>query len=183
MPSIPLTVVWISVLCGYLPYSMGFQFLNPIIIVGYGFLGLLVAANLEKPWHSYSAALGTTATAILMVNVSSGIPEGVFPSVQVLLSSALLSITSVFAGQSLRARWLRRGLDPSQIRFRLRLAFTALALSFYGTSYLPFEQKVWIAEHTTSEDLTIFATVSSVVLVAIGYSAKRFRLTLWEHGD
>ncbi len=165
MPSIPLTVVWFAVLCGYLPYSLGFAFLNPIILTGMGFLGLLVSANVPATRIAILSSIATTTLAILMVNLTSGIPHLVLPSTSILLSSWLLSASSVLAATGIRALLLRRGYDEPQVRLILRLAFATLALAWYLNSWLPYDAKMWLASHTTNNDLIIFAMVSSAVFM------------------
>lgn len=165
MPSIPLIVVWFAVLCGYLPYSLGFAFLNPLIVIAYGFLGLLVAANVPHPRYAAIAAAATTLLALAVVNITSGIPHLVLPATSIILASIALSVASTLAGSGLRSRWLSQGLDEDRVRLYLRLLFAAFALLVYGNGYLPLDAKIWLAEHTTNNDLLIFAMVSIALFV------------------
>lgn len=165
MPGIPLIFVWFAVLCGYLPYSMGYAFLNPMVIISYGFLGWLIGANVSSiPW-AMAASMATTLLAIVMVNLSSGILHLVIPSLSVIGASLWLSVTGVMATGGLRAFGLRQGLHEESIRGRLRLGFAALATLAYFNSYLPFEWKMWLASRTTNPDLIGFALVWGALFV------------------
>jgi len=166
MPSFPLIFVWFALMCGYLPYSMGYAFLNPLILISYGLLGLLIGANVTNPRNAITASAATTLLAITTVNVTSGIPRLVLPSVSILAASLALSTTSILATTGLRQRWTRQGHDESKIRLRLRLAFAALALALYFNSYLPYAWKMWLAARTTNPDLIQFAVITSVLLTA-----------------
>ena len=64
MPGIPLLVVWVALLCGYIPYSMGFAFLNPVVVIAYGFLSLLIGATVTRP-GSISGGLIPPITPLL----------------------------------------------------------------------------------------------------------------------
>lgn len=172
MPSIPLAVVWLAILCGYLPYTMGYAFLNPIVLIGYGALGLLIGANIPTPKPAIAASLLTTTLAIAVVNLTSGIPHLVLPSPGILLATATLSLTTVLAATGLRHFWRRRNLDEDQIRLRLRLAFAALALAVYLNGYLPYNAKMWIAARTTNPDLIQFALLASAACTALWFIAK-----------
>lgn len=165
MPSIPLIVVWFSVLSVYLPYNMGFAFLNPIVLTAYGFLGWLTGANLPDWRKAFLASAVTTLAAILLVNLSSGIPHLVLPAIGILLSSLTLSASSALATSGIRAALHRRGLPEDAIRLRLRLGFAAFAVALYFNGLLPYSTKMWIAERTTNPDLIFFSAIASAVFV------------------
>lgn len=165
MPSLPLTLCWFAVLSGYLPYSMGLAFLNPVLMTGYGFLGFLLGAHLGKGLVAGIVALVTTAAGLLVVNLSGGFPEAVLPRVTVLGANALLCGSSAMAATGLREWMERRGVESEAAAFRLRMGFAVAAVAFYFNGQLPYEWKVWLAEHTTSEDLVRFAVFVSVLFV------------------
>lgn len=167
MPSIPLAVVWFAVLAGYLPYSMGYAFLNPLILIGYGLLGWLIGANLSTARPAIAAGMLTTLLAILMVNISSGIPHLVLPSASILFSSLLLTVSSVLATSALRRRWLAGGMAEDRIQFILRAAFAAAAVLLYLNGYLHYDVKIWIAAHTTNRDLVAFSLATSAILLTL----------------
>ncbi len=167
MPTIPLIVVWFAVLSGYLPYNMGFAFLNPMLIIAYGFLSLLIAANVPNPKHASAASAATTLLALLTVNISSGIPHLVLPALTIILCSLLLSAAGTLATAGIRSLLLARGKHEDQIRTYLRIAFAVLAVLLYNNSYLPYEIKMWLAERTTNAHLIRFSLVTSILFLAI----------------
>ncbi len=152
MPQLPLVVVWFAVLSGYIPYTMGYAFLNPIVITAYGLLGWLVAANLQRLSLAIAGALATTLLALAVVNLTSGNPHLVLPSPMILAGSFCLSVSSALASSRLAsrtARWL----------------FAAAAVLFYFNGALPYQTKLWISEHTTNQDLIMVSTVLSLIFV------------------
>lgn len=152
MPQLPLVVVWFAVLSGYIPYTMGYAFLNPIVITAYGLLGWLVAANLPRLPLAIAGSIGTTTLALAVVNLTSGNLHLVLPSHWILAGSFSLSATSALASSRLAprtARWL----------------FAALAVLFYFNGALPYGVKLWISEHTTNQDLQVFSLLLSLVFV------------------
>jgi hypothetical protein len=167
MPSIPLIVVWFAVLSGYLPYSMGYAFLNPLILVGYGLLGWLLGANLSTIRPAIIGGALTTILAILTVNISSGIPHLVLPSTSILVCSLLLTISCVLATNALRNYFQSRHLPEERIQFFLRAAFAAAAVLLYLNGYLPYDVKMWIAAHTTNRDLIAFSLATSTILLTL----------------
>ncbi len=173
MPTIPLIVVWFAVLSGYLPYSMGFAFLNPMLVIAYGFLSLLIAANVTNPKHAMLASALTTLLALLTVNATSGIPHLVLPATTIILASLLLSATGTLATAGIRSLLLARGKHEDQIRTYLRLGFAVLAILAYNNSYLPYDTKMWLAERTTNSDLIRFALLTSILFLAIWRSTSR----------
>jgi hypothetical protein len=173
MPTIPLIVVWFAVLSGYLPYNMGFAFLNPMLIIAYGFLSLLIAANVPNVKHAIAASATTTLLALLTVNATSGIPHLVLPALTIILSSHLLSATGTLATAGIRSLLLARGKHEDQIRTYLRINFAVFAVLLYNNSYLPYETKMWLAERTTNEDLIRFALFTSILFLAIWRTTSR----------
>ena len=167
MPTIPLIVVWFAVLSGYLPYNMGYAFLNPMLVIAYGFLSLLIAANVPSPKHAILASAATTLLALMTVNATSGIPHLVLPAATIILCSLLLSATGTLATAGIRSLLLARGKHEDQIRTYLRLAFAVLAILIYNNSYLPYDTKLWLAERTTNQHLIRFALVTSIFFLAI----------------
>ena len=172
MPSIPLVFVWFAVLSGYLPYTMGYAFLNPMLIIGYGFLSLLIAANVPNVKHAIAASAATTLLALITVNLTSGIPHLVLPATTIILCSLLLSAAGTLATAGVRSLLLARGKDEDQIRTYLRIAFAVVAVLLYNNSYLPYDTKMWLAERTTNEDLIRFALVTAILFLAIWRTTK-----------
>ena len=173
MPTIPLIVVWFAVLAGYLPYNMGFAFLNPMLIISYGFLSLLIAANVPNPRHAFLASAATTLLALITVNITSGIPHLVLPALTIILCSLLLSAAGTLATAGIRSLLLAKGKDEDQIRTYLRINFAVFAVLLYNNSYLPYEAKMWLAERTTNHDLIRFSLVTSILLLAIWRTTSR----------
>lgn len=167
MPGIPLLVVWVAVLCGYIPYSMGFAFLNPVIVIAYGFLSLLIGATVTRPSWVAAASLLTTLLALITTNATSGVLHLVLPSWGVLAASIWLSLSGALLTEGLRNWLLRQGRHEEQIRNWLRILFAALALLVYCNGLLPYDWKMWLAERTTSEHLIRFALVSGAIFVGI----------------
>jgi len=180
MQTIPLAVVWVSVMCGYLPYQMGFSFFNPVLILSYAFLGLLVGASLlgadpsnKNVWRSIGIVLGTLAMALLVVNLATQAKEPVLPERGILGTAVVVAIASVLLMQGLASWLLRRGWEGSQVRLSLRLLFAFLALAVYFNGRFPYDWKLWLSEHTTDEDLVRFGLVTSVVFVGIWRVTRR----------
>lgn len=167
MPGIPLLVVWVAVLCGYIPYSMGFAFLNPVIVIAYGFLSLLIGATVTRPGWVAAASIFTTLLALVTTNATSGVLHLVLPSWGVLAASIWLSLCGALLTEGLRNSLLRQGRDEEQIRNWLRMLFAALALLVYFNGLLPYDIKMWLAERTTNEHLIRFALVSGAIFVGI----------------
>jgi hypothetical protein len=152
MPQLPLVVVWFAVLSGYIPYTMGYAFLNPIVVTAYGLLGWLVAANVARLTVAMAGATGTTVLALAVVNLTSGTPHLVLPPPLILAGSFSLSVTSALAASRLpsrNARWL----------------FAGLAVLFYFNGALPYDVKMWVSEHTTNQDLLIFSVILNLIFV------------------
>lgn len=167
MPGIPLLVVWVALLCGYIPYSMGFAFLNPVVVIAYGFLSLLIGATVTRPGWVLTASLTTTLLALITVNATSGMMQIVLPSWGVLAASIWLSCSGALLTGGLRNWLLRHGRNEEQIRNWLRLLFAALALIVYFNGLLPYDWKMWLAERTTNEHLIRFAFVCGAIFVGI----------------
>ncbi|WP_031497624.1 hypothetical protein [Bryobacter aggregatus] len=152
MPQLPWIVVWVSVLCGYLPYQMGYAFLNPLVIVGYGFLGLWVGGVVREPLWAIAATLGTSWVALLVVNLLGGAPAWVLPPWGIVLVNAWLGGTGALLAQRLRPNVARA-------------VFACFVIFVYFNANLPESWKIWIAEHTTDQDLMIFGGVCGSVFV------------------
>lgn len=167
MPSIPLIFVWFAVLSGYMPYSMGYSFLNPLILIGYGLLGWLIGANVPRVWVAISAGIATTLLALLVVHLVSGNLQIVMPATGILISNLALTITSVLATSGLRRRWLKQGMEESRIQLILRGIFVVMAIPLYANGYFPIDWKIWLAEHTTDPDLVQFAAAVSLVFLGL----------------
>jgi hypothetical protein len=167
MPSLPLALCWITLLSGYFPYSMGLAFLNPILLTGYGLLGFLVGAHLGSVWAGFAATAGTTLLGLVVVNVTGGWPETVLPGMAMLGANLLLSFTSVLGARSLRGWLERRGVEGEAAKLRLSAGFAAAAAAFYWNGALPYGMKMWIAAHTTTQDLILFSLVASTLFVGI----------------
>jgi hypothetical protein len=177
--NIPLAAVWIGVLCGYVPYSMGLAFLNPILIIGYGFLGFLLGANLlpndptpRRAGLAAAASIVTLLLALAVVNATGGFPTLVLPGWEILLSSFCISATGALAALGLNSALSRREWDAERIRFALRMGFGVLALAFYANGYLPYDWKMWLAEHTTNGDLWRFGAGVALAFVGIWRVAR-----------
>lgn len=180
MQKIPVAVVWLAVLCGYLPYQMGFAFFNPVLIFAYAFLGLLVGATLlsEDPSNrnaciSTGIVWGTLGLALLVVNIVTQAKEPVLPEWGILATAALLALASVLLMQGLASWLLRLGWDGPTVRFRLRMLFAILAIAVCFNGRLPYDWKVWLAEHTTDDDLIRFGLGCSVLFVGIWRLARK----------
>lgn len=174
MARIPQLTIWLGLLCGYMPYNMGYALFNPLLLLVYAYLAILVAATLipgAPGWRSicWSAGLaqGTLLAAIVVVNALSGVNEFVWPSLDILAAGVLVSGTGALLVEGLNAWGVRKGWPEDVRRGRLRLVFAALALPVLFNAYLPYGAKVWIAEHTTNEDLLVLALGSSVAFVGI----------------
>lgn len=174
MARIPQLAIWLGLLCGYLPYNMGYALFNPILLMVYAYLAILLAATLipgEPGWRSIGVsaglAQGTLLSAILVVNALSGVNEFVWPSLDILGAGVLVSVTGGMAVQGLNAWGARRGWHEDVRRGRLRMAFAALTLPVLFNSYLPYGAKMWIAEHTTNEDLLVLGLGSALAFVGI----------------
>jgi hypothetical protein len=174
MQKIPVAVVWLAVLCGYLPYQMGFAFFNPVLILAYAFLGLLVGAsllpagpNMRNVWISAGIVWGTLAVALLVVNLAVEAKEPVLPEWGVLGTAAAVTLASVLLMQGLAQWLLRKSWDPSRVRLTLRLSFAVLATAVYFNGRLPYDWKIWLSEHTTDEDLIRFGLGTSALFVGI----------------
>ena len=152
MPRIPLIVVWVAVMCGYLPWSMGYAFFNPIVIVGYGFFGLLIGAHVRDWRWAIAATLGTTWLAVLLVNLTSSVPFWVAPPWGVMAANGCLGAAGALMAQRLKV-WVARAI------------FAGLGAFVIFNRYLPYEWKVWIGEHTTDEDLITFAVGCGILFV------------------
>lgn len=172
MARIPQITIWLALLCGYMPYNMGFALFNPLLLLVYSFLAILVAATLvpaQPGWKnvaiSAGAAQATLLGAVLVVNAFSGVNEFAWPSLDLWAIGILCSFTGAMAVLGLNAWMTRKGWSEEQRRTRLRIAFVCLALPILFNSYLPYAAKVWIGEHTTNEDLRVFGLGSAAVFV------------------
>ena len=147
-----MSVVWVAVMCGYIPWSMGYAFFNPMVIVGYGFFGLVIGAHVRDSRWAISVTLGTTWLALLLVNFTSTVSVWVFPPWGVLAANAWLGVSGALVAQRVKV-WVARTI------------FASLGAFVILSSYLPYSWKVWIGEHTTDVDLIMFAVGCGILFV------------------
>jgi hypothetical protein len=158
------------------PYSKGFDFLDPIFILGYACLGVLfvtpaaaeVFSDTLPPaglllkmlaiWgYGWGISVILTSTGILTVNFRQRHAGMVMPSVRLLLAALFLGATAslaTIAGAALLAkRW-----NPKIAKTILRLGFLMLLLLLaVAFRFLPEQWRSTIEDNLTTAGLTSFA--------------------------
>jgi hypothetical protein len=170
-----------------LPWVKGYDFLNPIFILGYACLGVLFvtpaateafrqpadkAGLLGRMLGIWAYGWGISVLMIVsgIVTVNSRHWSGgmVMPPGRMLAAALLLGATSCFAtvagGAALGRKW-----GPNRAKTLLRFSFLALLLLLsIGFRFMPEDWRAAVEENLTTSGLTLFAWRLGAFLALLG---------------
>jgi hypothetical protein len=187
------TVLVLAVLVTFgilLPWYKGFDFLDPVMIVAYCCLGLLFVAPASAEAFATTQQISGAADAlrrmgavlaygwgvtvliltagIVTVNVTHWHGSILSPPAALLAGSLLFSLTACLAVIGVCALLSRR-LTAASVKGIIRAAFLVVLASLaFGKRFLGQESQNAIESRMTTEGITHFAFLASVILACAG---------------
>jgi hypothetical protein len=180
----------------YLPWRLGLDLLDPLVVIPYWCTSLLFVAGATAEAFSpevpagvarrqmlatvtmYGFAYGTliSTLALLTVNVSNWHGRVLLPAGAVLWTAPLLSLSASACMAAIGARLAAEGHTAQSVKSLLRGTLWGIALLLIaGPSLAPAAVREWIGPHLTTGELPWLCLAASLLLtsIALQQSAPR----------